>query len=316
MATLRASRRVVEVWVGGSCDRRGRWRRLRGGCRWARRRGRGRSCAPAGSGVAEVMPAAARAAELATAMWPSVREKMAGWPAVTGRGPARVGSGFAGPEVWSQPPPRIQVPGLARAWRCSLGCALHVGERAGAVEVDGELLAAGLGDVGVGVVEAGHGEGAVEVDELGFGALELEEISASVPMAMMVPLATARAVTRAGVAQVSPGAEVGAGEDVAVEVDGIGGGGAELGSARRGVVRRRRVAGMQGMWGTREFSKVSLWLSWWGRTRSFGFAQDDDFAARGCDGSRRGRSASLRRADLRGGWRGFGGELSGGLRVG
>ncbi len=33
------------------------------------------------------------------------------------------------------------------------------------VEVDGEFLLAGGGDVGVGVVEAGHGEGVVEVDD-------------------------------------------------------------------------------------------------------------------------------------------------------
>ncbi len=44
---------------------------------------------------------------------------------------------------------------------------LHLGEGGRAVEVDGELLLAGVGDVGVGVVEAGHGEGAVEVDDLG-----------------------------------------------------------------------------------------------------------------------------------------------------
>ena len=51
---------------------------------------------------------------------------------------------------------------------------LHFGERGDAVEVGGEALQAGVGDVGVGVVEAGHGEGAVEVDLvcLGGGAPE------------------------------------------------------------------------------------------------------------------------------------------------
>ena len=42
-------------------------------------------------------------------------------------------------------------------------------------EVDGEFLAAGFADVGVGVVEAGHREGAVEVDDLGLGAFEFED---------------------------------------------------------------------------------------------------------------------------------------------
>ena len=71
--------------------------------------------APLGSGVVEVMPAAAKAAELATAMWPSTRRKMAGWPAVTWSRSARVGSLSSGQRVWSQPPPWIQVPGFAVA---------------------------------------------------------------------------------------------------------------------------------------------------------------------------------------------------------
>ena len=54
--------------------------------------------APAGSGVAEVMLAAARAAELATAMWPSTRRKMAGWPAVTWSRSVAGGEFVVGPE--------------------------------------------------------------------------------------------------------------------------------------------------------------------------------------------------------------------------
>ena len=71
--------------------------------------------APEGSGVAAVMLAAARAAELATAMWPSTRPRMAGWPAVTWSMSSRVGSLSSGQRVWSHPPPRSQVPGLAVA---------------------------------------------------------------------------------------------------------------------------------------------------------------------------------------------------------
>ncbi len=62
---------------------------------------------------------------------------------------------------------------------------LHVGEGGGAVEVDGELLLASGGHVGVGIVEAGHDEGAVQVDglwavtavgkDLGVGAGEGDE---------------------------------------------------------------------------------------------------------------------------------------------
>ncbi len=72
--------------------------------------------------------------------------------------------------MWSQPPPRIHWPGLARGG-VGADAGEHVGEGGGVVEVDGELLLAGGGDVGVGVVEAGHGEGAVEVDDLGVGAV-------------------------------------------------------------------------------------------------------------------------------------------------
>ena len=45
---------------------------------------------------------------------------------------------------------------------------LHLGQGFDSVEVDGELLLAGCGHVGVSVVEAGHREGAVEVDDFGF----------------------------------------------------------------------------------------------------------------------------------------------------
>ncbi len=49
---------------------------------------------------------------------------------------------------------------------------LHLGEGGDVVEVDGELVAAGVGHVGVGVVEAGHDEGAVEVDYFCGGGFE------------------------------------------------------------------------------------------------------------------------------------------------
>jgi len=52
----------------------------------------------------------------------------------------------------------------------------HVGEGDGSVQVDGEFLLAGGGDVGVGVVEAGHDEGSVEVGDLSVRAAQLEQV--------------------------------------------------------------------------------------------------------------------------------------------
>ncbi len=106
---------------------------------------------------------------------------------------------------------------------CDVGAdaLLHLGEGADADEVDGEPLAASFADVGVGVVEAGHGEGAVEVDDLGFRAFELED---------------GRVFACCDDFSFDDGqggdfgwgggwvvlAEVGAGEDVAVEIDDVG----------------------------------------------------------------------------------------------
>ena len=53
---------------------------------------------------------------------------------------------------------------------------LHIGERCGVIEVDREALLAGVRHVGVGVVEAGHDEGTVEVDDLGMRPFELENV--------------------------------------------------------------------------------------------------------------------------------------------
>ncbi len=125
---------------------------------------------PKGSGVEAVMPAAARAAVLATAMWPSTRKRKAGWPAVTGSRSSRVGRVLVGQLVWSQPPPRIHAFLSREGFGVGGDAGLHVGEGGGAVEVGGEAIEAGVGGVGVGVVEAGHGEGAVEVDLLGVGS--------------------------------------------------------------------------------------------------------------------------------------------------
>ena len=219
MATVRAWRRCSRVGGGILLETRAlaaASRRMPVGLPEASRS----ILAPAGSGVAAVMLAAARAAELATAMCPSTRRKMAGWPAVTASRSVREGSLVVGPEG--------VVPSSALDPCAGFGggdvdadALLHLGEGVDADEVDGELLAAGFADVGVGVVEAGHGEGAVEVDDLGLGAFEFQEVGVG-----------------AGGEDFSVGdgdggdlgggcggvvwAEVGAGEDVAVEEDGVG----------------------------------------------------------------------------------------------
>ncbi len=130
--------------------------------------------APAGSGVAAVMLAAARAAELATDMCPSTRRRRAGWPAVTCVEVGAGGEFVVGPEGVVPSSTFDPCAGFGGG-DVGADALLHLGEGVDADEVDGELLAAGFADVGVGVVEAGHREGAVQVDDLGLGAFEFED---------------------------------------------------------------------------------------------------------------------------------------------
>ena len=71
---------------------------------------------PATSGVLRLIPAARRAAEFATKLWPSAREKTAGWSPVTASRSWRVGSLTGVHLVSSQPRPVIHSPaGVALA---------------------------------------------------------------------------------------------------------------------------------------------------------------------------------------------------------
>src|SRR5215469_10379257 len=85
------------------------------------------------------------------------------------------GEGFGGPlgvvPACSFEPCSCGLPGGVVA-----DALLHLGEGLGAVEINGELLLAGSCDVGVGVNEAGHYEGAVEIDDFCLRGLELEEV--------------------------------------------------------------------------------------------------------------------------------------------
>ncbi len=124
--------------------------------------------------------------------------------------------------MWSHPPPLDPGAGLGGG-DVGADALLHLGERVDADEVDGELLAAGLADVGVGVVEAGHGEGALEVDDLRLRALEFEDVGVGARGEdFSVGDGEGGDSGRGGGGVVL--AEVGSGEDVAVEEDGVGGG--------------------------------------------------------------------------------------------
>ncbi len=99
----------------------------------------------------------------------------------------------------------------------------HVGERRGGVEVDGEFLLAGAGHVGVGVVEAGHDEGAGEVDDLSVGALQLEDVGVAADCGDG-GVGDGEGGDAGRVGERSAAGEVGAGEDAGVDEDGVRGG--------------------------------------------------------------------------------------------
>ena len=89
------------------------------------------------------------------------------------------------------------------------------------IEVDGQFQAAGTADVGMGVVEAGHGEGAVEVDDPGLGSLELEQVGVGA-CGGDFSVGDGECGDFCGGGGGVVGAEVGTGEDVAVEEEGVG----------------------------------------------------------------------------------------------
>jgi hypothetical protein len=88
-------------------------------------------------------------------------------------------------------------------------------------EVDREALLAGLRHVCVRVVEAGHGEGAVEVDDLCLGALQGED-GGVVSGRDDAALVNGEGVDAGGRRRLVGGAKVRAGEDFAVEEEGVG----------------------------------------------------------------------------------------------
>jgi hypothetical protein len=98
---------------------------------------------------------------------------------------------------------------------------LHLGQGFDSVEVDGELLLTGGGHVGVGVVKAGHREGTVQVDDFSLRAFELEDCGVGAGGEDLSVGDGEGLDFRWGGGGIV-GAEMGAGEDVAVEVDGVG----------------------------------------------------------------------------------------------
>ena len=120
-----------------------------------------------------------------------------------------------------------------------------------------------LGDVGVRVVEAGHDEGAVQIDLLcgGRGAGEHGVVGAGDDDAIALDADGADALGRIAVVD---GVETYAGENVAVVVDGVG----HWGSVARGRRVARRGAGEEGAAGDDqgcrglhddEFSSFARW---------------------------------------------------------
>lgn len=97
---------------------------------------------------------------------------------------------------------------------------LHLGKGSDSIEVDGELLAAGGGHVGVGIVEAGHCEGVVQVDDAGLRGLQFEDLGIGAG-GEDLSFGDGQGLDFCGGGGGVVGAEVGAGEDVAMEVNGV-----------------------------------------------------------------------------------------------
>ena len=61
------------------------------------------------------MPSASRARRLSSAAWPSMRDSHTGWSGTAADSSRWCGKSFTAQSFWSQPRPRIQVPGAAAA---------------------------------------------------------------------------------------------------------------------------------------------------------------------------------------------------------
>ncbi len=174
------------------------------------------------------MPAAARAAESATAMWPSTRVKIAGWPALAASMSCRVGVFLSGQRVWSHPPPVSHCP-RRRLLRRGANAGLHLGKRLHTDQVHRQSNAAAHAQMCVRVVEAGHHEGATQVDDLCGRTLEAG-------LHLRIRAGAENLAMRHGNGRNALGAcrfQIDAGENIAVEVDCI----------RRGMRLRRSHRG-------------------------------------------------------------------------
>ena len=128
---------------------------------------------------------------------------------------------------------------------------LHLGKGFDSVEVDGELLVSGGGHVGVGVVESGHCEGVVEVDDAGLRDFELEHFGVGAG-GEDLSVGDGQSLDLSGGGGGVVGAKVGAGEDVAVEVDGVG----------RGLLRGREGGEEESCGESEGFHEWSVSRSW------------------------------------------------------
>ncbi len=220
MATVRAWRRCSRVGGGIFRLRRGRRHRLREGCRWVRRGVAIDLCAGrVGGGGGDVGGGEGGGVGYGHVSVDSAKD---GWVACGYLVEVlRVGSLAVGPE--GVVPSSALNPGAGFGGGDEGADALlHLVEGVDADEVDGESLAARFADVRVGVVDAGHREGAVQVDDLSLRAFELQDLGVSAcgyDFSVGYGQGGDFGWGRGGVG----GAEVGAGEDVAVEDDRVGG---------------------------------------------------------------------------------------------
>ncbi|MCU1225823.1 MAG: hypothetical protein JWQ42_3916 [Edaphobacter sp.] len=99
---------------------------------------------------------------------------------------------------------------------------LHLGEGFGADQVDREVQQSGVAHVGVGIVDAGHGEVAAQVDDFGLGTFQLQQIDVGA-YGCDLALGDGDCGYFCWCFRGIVGAKVGSGEDVAMDVDGFGG---------------------------------------------------------------------------------------------
>ena len=137
------------------------------------------------------------------AIWPSVRQRMAGWPAVTASMSARVGRVLVGQMVWSQPPPCSHVPDLAVLAKVLMRCCISARDFVPSRSMVSFCWPAEAMWVWASL-KPGMAKAPLRLMILVLGACSFKRL-ASVPTAVILPWEMAIAVTFAGVLEGSSG---------------------------------------------------------------------------------------------------------------